>query len=307
MLHLDDLPVVVGRLGRPPCPAPAGDAGRPGPPDPAELVGRGDGLTPYGDDVLCGWLAIHRAAGVPSPGLDDEVRRLLPRTTLLSATLLRLRHPWRGDPRVRGVRRLARHAGTAGGRGRADRGRPHLGRGAARGRALGAGRMTHCHVELRPGAYADSVTLLQVSRAVQDLPGVVAAQVAMATTLNIDVLTGMGFEVPGRGHHQRPGRGPAARRDRRPGGGAGRRGAGAGRGFAPPRRRGRAGPSAHDRLRPARRPGRHRADLRARTVGDGGGHGRGRGRARRDDLQRQRARRAGARPQAGGRPRAACW
>jgi FdrA protein len=53
------------------------------------------------------------------------------------------------------------------------------------------------HVELRPGAYADSVTLLQVSRAVQGLDGVLAAQVAMATVLNIEVLTEMGFEVPG--------------------------------------------------------------------------------------------------------------
>src|SRR3954454_1185853 len=52
------------------------------------------------------------------------------------------------------------------------------------------------HVELRRGAYADSVTLLQVSRAVQDVDGVAAAQVAMATTLNVEVLTGMGFEVP---------------------------------------------------------------------------------------------------------------
>lgn len=52
------------------------------------------------------------------------------------------------------------------------------------------------HVELRPGAYADSVTLLQVSRAVQELPGVSAAQVAMATPLNLDVLVQMGFEVP---------------------------------------------------------------------------------------------------------------
>jgi FdrA protein len=52
------------------------------------------------------------------------------------------------------------------------------------------------HVELRRGAYADSVTLLQVSRAVQDVEGVAAAQVAMATGLNIEVLTEMGFEVP---------------------------------------------------------------------------------------------------------------
>jgi hypothetical protein len=52
------------------------------------LVGRGEGLTPLGDDVLCGWLATHRAARVPTPDVDAEVRRLMPRTTLLSATLL---------------------------------------------------------------------------------------------------------------------------------------------------------------------------------------------------------------------------
>lgn len=52
------------------------------------------------------------------------------------------------------------------------------------------------HVELRSGAYADSVTLLQVSRAVQAAPGVVTAQVAMATGLNLEVLEGMGFAVP---------------------------------------------------------------------------------------------------------------
>src|SRR3954466_3488709 len=52
------------------------------------------------------------------------------------------------------------------------------------------------HVELRRGAYADSVTLLQVSRTVQGLDGVAAAQVAMATTLNVEVLTEMGFTVP---------------------------------------------------------------------------------------------------------------
>jgi FdrA protein len=51
------------------------------------------------------------------------------------------------------------------------------------------------HVELR-SAYADSVTLLQVSRQVADVPGVLAAQVAMATPLNLEVLEGMGFDVP---------------------------------------------------------------------------------------------------------------
>jgi Protein of unknown function (DUF2877) len=52
------------------------------------LVGRGGGLTPLGDDVLCGWIATHRAAGVPTPEVDGVVRAHLHRTTLLSATLL---------------------------------------------------------------------------------------------------------------------------------------------------------------------------------------------------------------------------
>lgn len=52
------------------------------------------------------------------------------------------------------------------------------------------------HVEVRPGAYADSVTLLQVSKDVAAVPGVENAQVAMATPLNLDVLASMGFDVP---------------------------------------------------------------------------------------------------------------
>ncbi|WP_198950416.1 hypothetical protein [Kineosporia sp. A_224] len=51
-------------------------------------------------------------------------------------------------------------------------------------------------VEVRRGAYHDSVTLMQVSRAVAGAPGVLAAQVAMATDLNLDVLAGMGFTLP---------------------------------------------------------------------------------------------------------------
>ena len=53
------------------------------------------------------------------------------------------------------------------------------------------------HVELRTGAYADSVALLQVSHQVQRLTGVATAQVAMATPLNVEVLERMGFAVPG--------------------------------------------------------------------------------------------------------------
>jgi FdrA protein len=55
------------------------------------------------------------------------------------------------------------------------------------------------HVEVRAGAYADSVTLLQVSQATAAAPGVEAAMVAMATPLNLDLLAGMGFEPPAAG------------------------------------------------------------------------------------------------------------
>ncbi len=51
-------------------------------------------------------------------------------------------------------------------------------------------------VELRAGAYHDSVTLLQVSKAVAGVDGVEAAQVAMATDLNVEVIRRMGFDVP---------------------------------------------------------------------------------------------------------------
>jgi hypothetical protein len=91
VLHLDDRPVRIGRIIDTSVPRirvrPLDLA-----PPPADLVssrlGRGDGLTPYGDDVLCGWLAVHRAAGVATDAVDAEVRAGLGRTTMLSATLL---------------------------------------------------------------------------------------------------------------------------------------------------------------------------------------------------------------------------
>jgi FdrA protein len=52
------------------------------------------------------------------------------------------------------------------------------------------------HLEVRSGAYRDSVSLMQVSRAAQQVPGVTAALVAMATPLNLDLLEGMGFTRP---------------------------------------------------------------------------------------------------------------
>ena len=87
VLHLDDAPLAVGRLVDVTVPR-LDRNGSPGEIDVAALVGRGDGLTPYGDDVLCGWLAVHRSAGLATPEVDAAVRALADRTTLLSATLL---------------------------------------------------------------------------------------------------------------------------------------------------------------------------------------------------------------------------
>jgi len=90
VLHLDGEPLTIGRVVDVSVPHLSRRWSRPAPPpgDVAAMVGRGDGLTPYDDDVLCGWLAIHRAAGVATPEVDAAVRAHLGRTTLLSATLL---------------------------------------------------------------------------------------------------------------------------------------------------------------------------------------------------------------------------
>jgi len=50
-------------------------------------------------------------------------------------------------------------------------------------------------VEVRRGAYYDSVSLMQVSKAVREAPGVSAGLVAMATDLNVDLLAAMAFTV----------------------------------------------------------------------------------------------------------------
>lgn len=56
--------------------------------------------------------------------------------------------------------------------------------------------MTTKHVETRSGAYADSVTLMQVSRKAAATDGAEGVLVAMATELNVDLLRGMGFDEP---------------------------------------------------------------------------------------------------------------
>lgn len=53
------------------------------------LLGRGSGLTPVGDDVIAGWLAIMKATQTDPGAVASTVARLAPKaTTLLSATLL---------------------------------------------------------------------------------------------------------------------------------------------------------------------------------------------------------------------------
>lgn len=49
-------------------------------------------------------------------------------------------------------------------------------------------------IELRPGTYRDSVTLMEISQAVSVVPGVTAAIVAMATPLNIELYERLGFD-----------------------------------------------------------------------------------------------------------------
>jgi hypothetical protein len=90
VLHLDGHALVVGRVVDVRVPRVHTTATSPAPPpgDVSRMVGRGDGLTPYDDDVLCGWTAVHRAAGIATDEVDAAVRAHRHRTTLLSATLL---------------------------------------------------------------------------------------------------------------------------------------------------------------------------------------------------------------------------
>lgn len=81
---LPDLSVVRRQL-----PATALDALAAGDPAAvAALVGRGDGLTPVGDDVLAGWLVAGRAAGREVAPVAAAVAEAAHRTTDLSASLL---------------------------------------------------------------------------------------------------------------------------------------------------------------------------------------------------------------------------
>ncbi|MFL6295396.1 MAG: FdrA family protein [Actinomycetes bacterium] len=59
--------------------------------------------------------------------------------------------------------------------------------------------MTASRVEVRRGTYLDSVTLMQVSRQAEQLPGVEAAAAVAATPVNLELLARQGFDVDGAG------------------------------------------------------------------------------------------------------------
>lgn len=52
------------------------------------------------------------------------------------------------------------------------------------------------HVEIRSGAYYDSVSLMQVSKSVRATAGVTDAMIGMGTDLNVGLIRDLGFDVP---------------------------------------------------------------------------------------------------------------
>ena len=268
------------------------------------MVGRGDRLTPYDDDVLCGWLAVHRAAGV----IDHRRRRRGPRAPGPHHAALGhaagLRDARRGRPRVRrlaGRPRDPERAARLAAVGHTSRRRmlhgarlalatlaPHLVRGTPHD--------PHPRRAPAPAPTPTPVTLLPGEPDRTQGLGRARPQVAMATALNVEVLTGIGFDVPA-GDHQRPGRRAPAGRPRllAEGRSPGRpRPAG-----SDPATRGAAEiAAAHDGERAAApcrdtRPRRGRARLRAGRERVRPGDGRDRGRRRRHGLQRPRPALAG--------------
>lgn len=123
LLHCNSRPLVVGRIvdvrapridvvdpahatgpaitSAPPQPVVAGLVRKvvPGAPLSRDLVrsliGDGEGLTPLGDDVLCGWIAALHAARRLDPQIASWITESSHRTTLLSATLLDC--AWHGE------------------------------------------------------------------------------------------------------------------------------------------------------------------------------------------------------------------
>lgn len=58
-------------------------------PQPSQVLGRGTGSTPSGDDYAAGWLAARLTRGAWSPAQDHDLRTRLPATAALSRHFLR--------------------------------------------------------------------------------------------------------------------------------------------------------------------------------------------------------------------------
>jgi hypothetical protein len=114
--------------------------------DPAavrELLGRGDGLTPVGDDVVSGWLVTMHALGRDASAVIAAVREHAHRTTTLSATLLADAAEGEAIPEFRALL-LA----LAAGRGIDDA----VARLLAVGHTSGAGMLLGAHLALMPSS-----------------------------------------------------------------------------------------------------------------------------------------------------------
>ena len=112
----------------------------------AGLLGRGEGLTPSGDDVLAGFLAGASAFRIPIAGLRRAVSRRATATTALSAQLLR--HAADGEC----IDEVADLAAVLTGRGEASlAARRLLAVGHSSGAALACGLLLAAECALRPG------------------------------------------------------------------------------------------------------------------------------------------------------------
>jgi hypothetical protein len=105
------------------------------------LLGRGDGLTPVGDDVLAGWLVTARAVGRDLAAVRDDVLASSHRTTALSATLLAHAAAGEAIPEFRSLLLALAGAGSVA---------PAVARQVAVGHTSGAGMLLGAWLALDP-------------------------------------------------------------------------------------------------------------------------------------------------------------
>lgn len=109
-----------------------------------QLIGRGDGVTPLGDDVLAGWLVTRTADGLDHGAVGGAVLAATGQTTTVSATLLRRALAGESVPQLRDL--LISVATGVG----ADQLRCQLGELLAVGHSSGAGLALGAALALAP-------------------------------------------------------------------------------------------------------------------------------------------------------------